>query len=308
MDNLTVGTVSHEDYETVFPFNGTGSELRSLLKGKGYNMRLGITNRTIESFAKKVRVEDTEELFTGITGDFVIKLGKVLIGIGYADKVEPIKGKQVETGTKKEVMEGETERKWVKNIERLSARGRWIDGVDFSILLLRSAQWAFILVIIGVLGQAFHIYHVVENLSDLYGWAKVANGLLWAIFLSFGLVYFSLKLGRVTMAEPSKVKKYKLTVAWFVVFDVFANLYYWAYRFVLLPGVLDNYMKEFTENGITYRDVDWPAVDWMTFELSKVQWPQMIAATVFAFAIPFRLKAFAGAIDLPAKLDDIFRA
>jgi len=317
MEQLTVGTESHEVPQTLV-IEGSGHELRTLLKEAGFVLRLGITNRTIESFAKKVLVEEYQNTLNQFTGDFVYKLGKELHGVGYIEIVEPKQPKQVENGVvsptgsllsnETETKQEEMEQVVKERNDRLSAKGRWVDSIDFSILLLRSAQWAFILVVIGVLGQAFHVYHVVENLSDLQGWARVANGLLWAVFLSFGLVYFSLKLGKVNMSEPSKVKKYKTTVAWFVGFDVFANLYYWAYRFVLLPGVLDNYMKEFIDNGTTYMAVDWQSVDWMTFELSKVQWPQMIAATVFAFAIPFILKAFAGEVDLPAKLDGVFRS
>jgi hypothetical protein len=48
-------------------------------------------------------------------------------------------------------------------------------------------------------------------------------------------------------------------------------------------------------------------VDWLTFDLSRVQWPQMLAAIVFSVAIPLVLKAFAGEIDLPSKLDGVYR-
>jgi hypothetical protein len=304
---------------------GKGAELRVLLVERGYTLKLGVTNKMLEKYA----VEEFKTYLTqtyAFSPEYINSLGERLVGIGYAEKVRQTVEKQPENKEDIPTVNIKTETKQIKaeiikpqnmeneeydneKVRRLKAKGWLMDRIDFSILLLRSAQWAFILVLIGVAGQAFHVYHVVDNLSDLNGWMRIMNNVLWATFLSFGLVYFTLKLGKVKMNEPAKVMKYQKTVGWFISFDIFANLYYWSYKFVLMPAVLDQYMKEFVEaNGNTYRDVDWAAVNWMTFDISKVQWPQMIAGTIFAFSIPYILKAFAGEIDLPARLDNIFRS
>jgi len=303
---------------------GRGVDLRRLLVGSGYVLKLGVTNKMIEKYAQEVFDNEIKNSNMAPemaeTADFIEMLGEYIVVINYAEKVEPIVEKvpeikynspgislqtertEYKQDTKEDTMDIDSKRK-----KRLSANSRWMDRVDFSILFLRSAQWAFILVLIGVAGQAFHVYHVVSNLSDLAGWAKVVNGLLWAVFLSFGLVYFSLKLGRVS--DSVKIRKYRRTVNWFIAFDVFANLYYWSFKFVLMPAVLDKFMKEFTaKDGSVFTDVDWSIVNWMTFDIAKIQWPQMIAATIFAISIPFILKAFAGEIDLPAMLDKVFRS
>lgn len=337
-DEKTVGEVL---------FNGMGPDFRIKLKEHNYELKLGVTNRMIERYALDAFSKMPIQL-NYLSEDNVSILGELLVGINYAEKVQTRVEKQVENtsttnhkvgeievnkesstvqpetseeigyaGTDEEHEAFEEENKEVipisidkgKKQTRLSANNRWMDGVDFSILLLRSAQWAFILVMVGVIGQAFHVYHVVANLSDLSGWAKVANSLLWAVFLSFGLVYFTLKRGVVSITDKELLKKYTRVVNWFIAFDIFANLYYWAYKFVLSPAVLDKYLREFTgSDGNTYTDIDWGAVDWMTFDITKVQWPQMIAGMVFALSIPFILKAFAGEINLPKLLDNVFRS
>lgn len=298
---------SELDYSKVV--SGRGAELRTLLQDSNFKLKLGVTNKMLEKYAVNVFLENDLNT-SAFTPLFVSLLGNLIVGIGYAEKIDPMSEKQPENVQEKETVVV-TEQKVTSEGEysRLRATSKWMDFIDFSILFLRSSQWSFLLVLIGVAGQSFHIYHVISNLSDLGGIARVINGLLWAVFLSFGLVSFTLKIGQTPITEYARLKKYMITINWFIAFDIFSNLYYWSYKFLLMPAVLDRYMREFTDsNGKVYFDVDWSAVDWMTFDLSRVQWPQMIAALVFSFAAPFILKAFAGEVNLPSHLDKLFRS
>jgi hypothetical protein len=191
-----------------------------------------------------------------------------------------------------------------KNMKTNKERNYTSDGwfmhqLDMSILLLRSSQWAFIICLAGVTGQAFHLYHVISYMSDLNGTARVVNSLLWAAFFSFGLIFFALKQGSLKPDETSRIRKYRRVVNWFIALDAFSNLFYWYYRLVLSPAVLGKYIVD--------GEVVWANVDWMTFDIHRIQWPQAIAATVFSIAIPFILKSFAGEIKIPKFLDYMFR-
>lgn len=215
-------------------------------------------------------------------------------------KVNPVADEEL-----KQLANSELER-----LTKLQANGVGMDKLDYSILFLRSSQWAFVIVLVGILAQGFHIFHVVRNLSDLQGFAQWANALVWAWFFSFGLAYFTLRAGTVDKKTDREVyRSYIRKVNWLIIFDVFANLYYWSYKFMLMPAVLSKYTKDFEANdGRIYSDVDWEAVNWLTFDITKIQWPQMIGGVVFSFAIPFILKAFAGEVKLPSWLDFNFRS
>jgi hypothetical protein len=314
-----------------------GTTIRTNLIEGGYDVRLGVTNKMLEKYALEVcnqngiEVSDTESFWLG----FIFDLGEMLVSINYAKRekkeqvvynkvtvdnyeVETLKALLLERDNRYANLEREMKsaisavEDFKKNVvkEEVNERKRssWLDSVDGSILFLRSSQWAFLVCLVGVFGQSFHIYHVTSNISDLNGVYKVLNSGLWAWFFSFSLMYFSLKLGVLEEDMVKKIKKVKRTIGWLVVFDMFANLYYWSYKFILMPGVLDQYSKNLVDkDGSKLTEVDWSIVNWMTFDITKVQWPQMIGAVAFSIAIPFLLKAFAGEVRLPAFLDERFR-
>ena len=99
-----------------------------------------------------------------------------------------------------------------------------IKRIDTFINFLRSYKTAFIVILLGVIAQGYHIHHVLYFISDIAGIGRFVQALVLAIFLSVGVLYFSLKLGS---CHGKKIKhKYIVYINWFTVFEAFINLYY----------------------------------------------------------------------------------
>lgn len=303
-------TITGDDIKKV---EGHGSEIRSLLPYVGYRVKHGVQNRNLEracleALQQGINLEENPIYIGGLktylgrnvliwTGNNLKKLNQAIDIYPIPEEIKYIK----ETNMKEEIK--------TKKIRNYETNNWAMYSTDMLILFLRSAQWAFWICLLGVIGESFHLYHVFTNISDLVGWAKWGNAGLLAVFFSFGLMIFTLRLGAVEETNIKRIKEVKKKIYWFIALSVFANLYYWSWKFVLMPGVLDQYMGNITDPKTheVYRDIIWANVKWFTFNIQKVQWPQEVAAIILSFALPFVIKAFAGEIRLPKFLDDKFR-
>lgn len=167
---------------------------------------------------------------------------------------------------------------------------------------LKTSEFAFLITLVGVMGQAFHIYHVVYMISDLTGWSRSVNAGTWATFFAFGVIFFTLKIGPIRKAangninpnytdDKKQLQKYITTVNWFVAFEALINIYYWSQRLVFFPGLLNK--KEYLDaDGV----LDWTKVDWTQFDWTRVEWPSLTITIPMAIAIPMILRAYAGEI------------
>lgn len=194
-------------------------------------------------------------------------------------------------------------------LKRDQKQGNWMLRVLARVaVFLKTSEFAFLVTLTGVLGMAFHIYHVTFMISDLEGWLRISNSALWASFFSFGVIFFTLKVGTINgektkeeiqenynkhRDEQKRLMKYTRTVNWFVAFESLVNLYYWAQRLVFQPALL---------RDATYLDtdgvLDWTKVDWTHFDATRIEWPALLIAVPLSLAIPLTLKAYAGEIKI----------
>ncbi len=133
-----------------------------------------------------------------------------------------------------------------------------------------------IIAIIGVFIQGFHTFFVALQTSSIqHTIFTPIYALLVSIFVSSGLLFFSLRAGS-TKNELDRIKYQEISnnFRWF---ETFINLYYVLRRLIYLPLTVDN--KEWLQ--LNYFDI--------------------VIGVAFSFALPYILSLYSGQIKLESK-------
>jgi hypothetical protein len=130
-----------------------------------------------------------------------------------------------------------------------------------------------IIAIIGVIIQGFHTYFVAQQMSSIdHAIFTPIYACCVSIFVSSGLVFFSLRAGSTTnTVQKMKYESISLNFRWF---ETFINFYYTGRKLIYLPLTLDN-------------------KDW-----SQLNYFDIIAGFAFSIGIPYILSLYSGQINL----------
>jgi hypothetical protein len=142
---------------------------------------------------------------------------------------------------------------------------------------IKSNTAAVTLALMGVLVEAFHVYHTVMLISDLPGWQKIAQAITAAIFISGGLFYFVINFRNATGESTEVTMRYRKAINYFTGLSIGVNTYYWGSVLLLKP------LMEFTETAIIWH--------WYS--------PNYIALTIavpLSIVIPLIIKTYAGEV------------
>ena len=163
-----------------------------------------------------------------------------------------------------------------------------IPKINISILdvlnVVRSYKTAFILAILGVISQWYHIYQLTYEISNLEGNNRVIQAALMSIFLTGALLYFTLKAGTVVIHEKDNKAeqtlniqlrdKYSNAIIWFASFDTWVNITYWMKTLIVKEVYIDKV--------------------WNFTLLGHVDWFKVILALIFSVMLPQTLKLYGG--------------
>lgn len=122
-----------------------------------------------------------------------------------------------------------------------------------------SREAAFMYAVLGIITQIFHNWWVSYQISSFNGVVKTSQAIIMATFISFALLYFTLR----STGRNRKVE----TLMWiFFIFEAFLNTFYYVHKLIFVPGFAN--------------------ADWLSLSI----------AIPFAFMIPFTLKSYGGEI------------
>ena len=108
----------------------------------------------------------------------------------------------------------------------------------------KSSPMAFILILIGTIGQSMHTYDLTLRINALEYPLDIISSVILAFFFSAGLLFFSVKLGLAKDKEGDSKqtvfrklkdrKKYTIAANTFQAFETYINLFYWVTKLVYI--------------------------------------------------------------------------
>ncbi len=149
---------------------------------------------------------------------------------------------------------------------------RVAESINQVIIAIASIRAGFILAVTGAIAQTFHTYFIGFAFSSFSGVAQVIQAVIVAIFFSGGLLFYTVRSGNAE--NYSDKERYNNIATYFMVFEIFINLYYWLDKIIFQPIFIFHQ----------------PWSDVLLYKL--------IIAIPFSIAIPVILKQYAGEINI----------
>jgi hypothetical protein len=141
------------------------------------------------------------------------------------------------------------------------------------ILAVASVRAGFFLLLLGTISQTYHNYYIGSTLSSFTGVNKVMQGVIFALFIGGGLLFYSIRSGN--SREINERIKYSKIVNRFASLEIFINLYYWVQKQVFIPG---------------YQS------DPINFNAGDVVWYPLLMIIPLAILTPLIFKSYSGEV------------